>query len=162
MSSSLCKETQKNIINKLITIYSIEIAKIIENSIELYTIQYIIDNSVPEFLIQPIYNNKCTDILSIILTVESTINNIKNNTFDVKSIAYMTPDELNPTKFEKIIQKLETEKVGEKQLIGSTAFTCSKCKSKNCSITQKQTRSADEPPTTIITCNVCSNVFRLS
>ena len=74
----------------------------------------------------------------------------------------MTPDELNPSKFEKIIQKLATEKISEKQLIGSTAFTCSKCKNKNTSITQKQTRSGDEPPTTIITCNICSNVFKIS
>ena len=159
---ALCKSTQTDIINKLNTVYSIEIAKIIENSIELYTIQYTIDNSVPEFLIQPIYNNKCTDILSVILNVSSIINNIKNNAFDLKNIAFMTPDELNPKKFEKIIQKLATEKISEKQQIGSTAFTCSKCKNKNCSITQKQTRAGDEPPTTIVTCNVCSNVFKIS
>ena len=162
MSICICKDTQKNIINKLLDIFTNEIAIQIEKSIETYTIQYISDNSVPDFLVQPIYNNKANDILSVVLTIESIINNINNNTIDISNIAFMCPDELNPQKFEKILQKLETEKINEKPKIGSTAFTCAKCKSKNSSIAQKQTRAGDEPPTTIVTCNVCSHVFKIS
>ena len=33
---------------------------------------------------------------------------------------------------------------------GSTAFTCAKCKKSNCQVSQQQTRSGDEPPTTFV------------
>ena len=45
--------------------------------------------------------------------------------------------------------------------VGSNAFTCSKCKKSKCSVTQKQTRAGDEPPTTYITCLECGNVVKL-
>ena len=138
-----------------------EIAIEIEKSIEEYTNLYIEDYNIPHFLVQPIYDNKSNDILIVILNVESVIDAIKNNNINISKIAFMLPDELNPKKFEKIIEKLETEKINEKPQKGSSAFTCSKCKNKNCTITQKQTRSGDEPPTTIITCNICSYVFRI-
>ena len=35
-------------------------------------------------------------------------------------------------------------------------FTCHKCKSKKCSYYQLQTRSADEPMTTFVTCLNCN------
>ena len=39
-------------------------------------------------------------------------------------------------------------------------FKCRKCKSKNCSHYQMQTRSADEPMTTFVTCMDCGNRWR--
>ncbi|KAB1256637.1 Transcription elongation factor A protein 1 [Camelus dromedarius] len=39
-------------------------------------------------------------------------------------------------------------------------FTCGKCKKKNCTYTQVQTRSADEPMTTFVVCNECGNRWK--
>ena len=41
--------------------------------------------------------------------------------------------------------------------VGSTAYTCSKCKKKNTLVTQKQTRAGDEPPTIFVECLECGN-----
>lgn len=42
------------------------------------------------------------------------------------------------------------------------AFQCSKCKQKKCIYYQMQTRSADEPMTTFVTCTVCNNRWKFS
>ena len=39
-------------------------------------------------------------------------------------------------------------------------FICGKCKSKKCTYYQLQTRSADEPMTTFVTCLDCGNRFK--
>ncbi len=39
-------------------------------------------------------------------------------------------------------------------------FKCGKCKQKECSFYQKQTRSSDEPMTTFITCDLCGHEWR--
>ncbi|XP_025229572.1 transcription elongation factor A protein 3-like, partial [Theropithecus gelada] len=40
-------------------------------------------------------------------------------------------------------------------------FQCSKCKKKNCTYNQVQTRSADEPMTTFVLCNECGNRWKM-
>ncbi|EAN79459.1 transcription elongation factor s-II, putative [Trypanosoma equiperdum] len=42
----------------------------------------------------------------------------------------------------------------------STLFPCPSCKAKNCTWTQKQTRSADEPMTIFCICNICEHKWR--
>jgi transcription elongation factor S-II len=37
------------------------------------------------------------------------------------------------------------------------AFQCGRCKQRKCRYRQAQTRSADEPMTTFVTCTVCNN-----
>jgi len=39
-------------------------------------------------------------------------------------------------------------------------FRCSKCKQRKCTYYQMQTRSADEPMTTFVTCTVCGNRWK--
>lgn len=40
------------------------------------------------------------------------------------------------------------------------AFQCSKCKERKCTYYQMQTRSADEPMTTFVTCVNCNNRWK--
>jgi len=42
----------------------------------------------------------------------------------------------------------------------TTLMTCGKCKKKNCTYNQLQTRSADEPMTTFVLCNECGNRWK--
>jgi DNA-directed RNA polymerase subunit M/transcription elongation factor TFIIS len=44
--------------------------------------------------------------------------------------------------------------------IGSSVFTCSKCKKSKWYVSQKQTRVGDEPPTTFIEYLECLYVFK--
>ena len=133
-------------------------AETIENSIYNFTNEYIQINNSP-FLIEEIYNNKINDIITFLKNNYSdkyVINLIETK---ADQIAYMKEDELIPTKYNEILKKKEINNL--KNNVGSNAFTCNKCKKKNTKITQKQTRSGDEPPTTFITCLECGHVFRL-
>jgi len=79
------------------------------------------------------------------------------------TIAFMTHQQLQPEKWEKMIQdKIMRDKYkGETTIEASTdTFTCRKCRSKKCTYTQQQTRSADEPMTTFVTCLDCGNHWK--
>mmetsp|Transcript_11207 Transcript_11207/g.20295 ORF Transcript_11207/g.20295 Transcript_11207/m.20295 type:complete len:310 (-) Transcript_11207:820-1749(-) len=51
---------------------------------------------------------------------------------------------------------------GDVNLAVTDIFQCSKCKQRKCSYFQLQTRSADEPMTTFVTCVNCGNKWRFS
>lgn len=73
-------------------------------------------------------------------------------------IATMTHQELLPTRWEKLIQKKkdrDEERYAPKLEANTDSYTCRKCGSKECSYYQLQTRSADEPMTTFVTCISC-------
>jgi transcription elongation factor S-II len=88
------------------------------------------------------------------------INGLNNNSIKPSNVAYMKPEELNPEKYENFIKKREMEEHKKLNTVGSSVFTCSKCKKANCSVTQKQTRAGDEPPTTFVKCNECGHTFK--
>ncbi|KAK2459419.1 hypothetical protein APHAL10511_008558 [Amanita phalloides] len=50
----------------------------------------------------------------------------------------------------------------EEQQAETDAFQCSRCKQRKCRYRQAQTRSADEPMTTFVTCTVCGNRWKFS
>jgi transcription elongation factor S-II len=73
-------------------------------------------------------------------------------------IANMTHQELLPKRWEELIQKKkdrDEERYAPKLEANTDSYTCRKCKSKECSYYQLQTRSADEPMTTYVTCISC-------
>jgi transcription elongation factor S-II len=78
-------------------------------------------------------------------------------------LAFMTHQEMSPEKWQKLIEdkKIRDENKYAPKLEASTDnFTCRKCKSKECSYYQLQTRSADEPMTTFVTCIKCGNRWK--
>ena len=89
----------------------------------------------------------------------------KINTKQIKSheIAFMTHQQICPDKWEELIQmkKIRDKNKYEPVLEASTDdFKCWKCKSKKCTYYQLQTRSADEPMTTFVTCLDCGNRWK--
>lgn len=78
-------------------------------------------------------------------------------------IAFMTHQEMSPIKWKNLIEdkKIRDETRYDPKLEASTDnFTCRKCKSKECSYYQLQTRSADEPMTTFVTCIPCGSRWK--
>jgi transcription elongation factor S-II len=74
------------------------------------------------------------------------------------TIAFMTHQEMLPERWEKMIQekiKRDKHKFEAKVEASTDTFTCRKCRSKKCTYFQQQTRSADEPMTTFVTCLQC-------
>jgi len=98
--------------------------------------------------------------------------NLKNNelkhrilskSIKAHELAFMTHQDMLPDKWSKLIEfkKIRDENRYAPKLEASTDnFTCRKCKSKECSYYQLQTRSADEPMTTFVTCIPCGSRWK--
>jgi DNA-directed RNA polymerase subunit M/transcription elongation factor TFIIS len=88
---------------------------------------------------------------------------IQTNEIKLSELAYMTHQEMRPDKWEKMIEeKSKRDKCKYETTIEASTdrFICRKCKSNQCSYYQLQTRSADEPMTTFVTCINCSARWR--
>jgi transcription elongation factor S-II len=81
-----------------------------------------------------------------------------------QTVAFMTHQEFQPDKWNPLIEKKTKRDASkcDKKVGASTAmFTCSRCKSKNCTYYEMQTRSADEPATIFVTCLNCDKHWRM-
>lgn len=58
------------------------------------------------------------------------------------------------------VQNMFLAKGAEEQQAETDMFKCGKCKSRKCRYRQMQTRSADEPMTTFVTCSNCGNRWK--
>lgn len=88
---------------------------------------------------------------------------IHNGDITVKSLAFMTHQELKPEKWNELIQrKIEHDKAKTNtEIVAATdTFTCRKCRSNKCTYYQMQTRAADEPMTTFVSCIECGNRWK--
>ena len=92
--------------------------------------------------------------------IDDSINN--KNKMKAHEFAYLTHHEMDPKRWEKLLSEKakRDEKKYERTQKVSSEFTCRKCKSKDCTYYQMQTRSADEPMTTFITCENCGNRWK--
>ncbi|KAJ8279790.1 hypothetical protein COCON_G00068560 [Conger conger] len=80
-------------------------------------------------------------------------------------MARMAAEEMASDELKEMRKNLTKEAIREHQMArtGGTEtdlFSCGKCKKKNCTYTQVQTRSADEPMTTFVLCNECGNRWK--
>ncbi|XP_043848153.1 transcription elongation factor A protein 3 isoform X2 [Dromiciops gliroides] len=80
-------------------------------------------------------------------------------------IARMTAEEMASDELKELRNAMTLEAIREHQMAktgGTTTdlFQCNKCKKKNCTYNQVQTRSADEPMTTFVLCNECGNRWK--
>lgn len=81
-----------------------------------------------------------------------------------QGVAFMTHQEFQPDKWNPLIEKKikrDASKYDKKVGASTAMFTCSRCKSKNCTYYEMQTRSADEPATIFITCLNCDKHWRV-
>jgi DNA-directed RNA polymerase subunit M/transcription elongation factor TFIIS len=150
---------RENNVKKISELLEKNIARKIEESVHSFAVAYTKETEMP-FLLESIYSDKFIEIFNLLVNKKSKflINALELGKIDPTKIAYMRPDELNPDKYEKIIQKKEIEDFKKKNVATSSAYKCPKCGERKISITQKQTRSADEPATIYMECNVCGYV----
>ena len=106
--------------------------------------------------------------------LRSIYNNLKNQKLvqmvsngDIKAheIAFMSHHEMMPERWETLIKAKsirDKNKFEQKIEAMTDTFTCRKCKSKECTYYQLQTRSADEPMSCFITCIQCGNRWKTS
>lgn len=82
-----------------------------------------------------------------------------------KQLAKMTPEEMASDEMKKLREKFVKEAINDAQLATvqgtkTDLLKCGKCKKRNCTYNQLQTRSADEPMTTFVMCNECGNRWK--
>ncbi|KAM3873412.1 transcription elongation factor A protein 3 [Diretmus argenteus] len=93
--------------------------------------------------------------------------NVLAGAIDLHRIATMTAEEMASDELKQLRNVLTQEAIREHQMAktGGTStdlLQCSKCRKKNCTYNQVQTRSADEPMTTFVLCNECGNRWKVS
>ena len=157
------KKARESTISKFKKIINEKIAKDVETSIYNFSKEYATINETP-YLLDSIYDTKSEEILAQLTNKESDflVNALKNNKIDGTKIAFMKPEELDPDKYNSIIKKQQMAEYKKNNTEGSSIFTCSKCKKSKCSVTTKQTRSGDEPPTTFVNCLECGHTFKFN
>ena len=132
-----------------------KISKIVEQSIYNFAIDYATVQETP-YLLSQIYETKTDELFNILGNKEiPLLKAIKEGIVDISNIAFMKPSELNPDKYIQILKRKKTEQDKINNQATSSTYACKKCKAKKCQVTQRQTRSADEPATTFVTCMEC-------
>ena len=112
-------------------------------------------------LFMKIYVNKSRSIYSNITNKSNKdmIKHIKN----IETLPHMSFQEMHPKIWKTLLdEKYKRDKClyEEKQEAMTDQFRCGRCKSRECTYYELQTRSADEAMTTFITCLNCGNRWK--
>jgi transcription elongation factor S-II len=141
----------------------------LEKSIFNYAVKVCDNPSWEDRCFAMIYKHKCVEILRLLRNINCDLKSrILEGDVKTKDVGTMKPDELFPggpynvTKNERIIEERKRVMTTDISLVPDGAFTCGKCKSKKTHYYQMQTRSADEPMTTFVSCLNCSNRWKFS
>ena len=157
---------------KKLTITEIQ-SKDLEIGIYNSSIDYATENNIPltwnSEVFTELYLTKARSIY-VNLNPKSNIKNkrlmkrLKDKEFMPHELAYMSPENLYPEIWKDIIDRelMRTKAAYEPQAVAMTdRYTCGKCKKNRCSYYELQTRSADEPMTTFISCLNCGHRWKM-
>ena len=146
-------------------LYDIDKSIKIELSIFEFSLIYCLNNNLNDHFIKAVYEDKLNSIIANLIDTK----NINNKTLkkDLLSdkinpayVAFMSPAQLHPQKWLYWVKKNEYKEIRKNSIVYSDAYKCFKCGERKTKVTQAQTRSADEPMTTFVTCLVCYNTFK--
>jgi transcription elongation factor S-II len=115
------------------------------------------------------YKHKALSIIYNLMESRSHLKiRVLNGDVKTKDLSTMKPQELWPTgpydqekrrlEYDELRKQLAKERDDADDFVG--IFTCGKCKSKKTKYYQMQTRSADEPMTTFVTCINCGKRWK--
>jgi len=127
----------------------------LENKIYNYSLKYCkvnIKKSQTSSILVAIYESKVDDIIKNITANPS----LKDNIFDnIDETLEFTPQQLNPSNWERIIKKFNYMEDKKTNLAYTDLYQCKKCKGRKGVLRQMQNRSADEGATTWFDCYLC-------
>lgn len=163
---------RKQVITKFEKILKKRESKQIEKGIYNYCIDYANKHNIKKDWnnngFKTIYKNKVISMYSN-LKPDSYIENkrlierLRDKEFKANELASMDPQYTFPENWKELLDKKNRrDKVlyeVSKETV-SSMFTCGRCKKKECTYYQLQTRSADEPMTTFVTCLNCGKRWK--
>ena len=131
-------------------------------------LEYAGERHIPKSWKQPtfrsLYLYKAQSMFANLLRPE-TRERVLSKEFPINEMAKMHPDELAPDLWKGIIANEEARMKHAyevKEVVMTDQITCGKCKNKQVSYYEKQTRSGDEGMTIFYKCIVCNNKWRQS
>jgi len=142
------------------------IATNIEKGIYNWAIQYATKHNIVKKWSNPFFITLYVDHLRSVyinLKKPDVTSAVMSGNIQSQDLAFMTHQEICPDKWKQLIEdkKVRDKQKYEPNIEASTDnFTCNKCKSKKCTYYQLQTRSADEPMTTFVTCLECGKRWK--
>lgn len=153
-------------ISLLANLVNFNIADKIESGILEYTLIRVSSTcpDIPNFVCN-IYKSKVLDLYNNLDTSNTQINNktlyynVINNIIDPYYLAFMTPEQLHPANWETELERKRVIYEANNAQYVTDIYKCYKCGDRKCTTTKLQTRSADEPMTTFVTCMTCYNTF---
>ena len=109
-----------------------------------------------------IYLTRFRTIFNNLRRSEYMMEQIRKKKWKPHEVAFLSHYEMSPERWEKLIaEKQERDKnIYDVQQKINSEFKCRRCKSNNCTYYQLQTRSADEPMTTFVSCQECGNRWK--
>ena len=111
-----------------------------------------------------IYVDRLRSIFSNLLNTNiKFLEKIKTGEIKIKNIQNISHQEMNPSIWKKLIEakiKRDTNITKVDISAATDEFKCYKCKKRKCTYYQLQTRSADEPMTTFVTCLNCGSRWK--
>ena len=114
------------------------------------------------FFVQ-IYKDRLRTVYLNLKNNTDLISQVKDEKIQSHTVAFMTHQEMKPEKWADLIEakiKRDKNKYEVKLEASTDSFTCRRCKSNKCTYYQMQTRSADEPMTTFVTCLECGQRWK--
>ena len=105
-----------------------------------------------------IYQNRLRSIYINLKQNPKLLELITSGEMKAHEIAFMSHQEMLPEKWGALIDKMAKQNKNKFEVnlqAATDTFTCRKCKSKRWTYVQAQTRSADEPMTTFVSCIDC-------
>jgi len=130
------------------------------NNLNVFSLEYSNENNIP-FLQEEIYNTKRDYFKELFNKNTFLKDSITSKKINLDEIIILPPEILEPEKYNSILNKKKIEEYRINNEPTSDAFTCKKCNSKKSKITEKQTRSGDEPATVFVTCVECGYGFTM-
>jgi len=159
---------RKNIRSKLVAILGSEKkANNLETGVYNYSLKEATSRKVVKKWNNPyyvqLYSDRLRSIFINLQNSEELLEQIKDGTIKAQVVPFMTHQEMDMKKWGSLIDaKMIRDKTKYDTVMEASTdtFTCRKCKSKKCNYYQQQTRSADEPITTFVTCLECGNRWK--
>ena len=117
-----------------------------------------------------VYVEKARSIVSNIdntsyLDNKRLITRLSEKEFAPHEIPFMKPENMFPERWKQTVDaymKKYENAYERKDVVVSSLFRCGKCKKKQCTYFEAQTRSADEGATVFVSCLNCGNKWKMS
>lgn len=156
-----------NVRGKLLPILENEIHSInLEKGVYNYAVKEANNRKIIKKWENPYFTQLYLDRLrSVYLNLKNAdlLTQVKSGEITPQALAFMSHQEMNNDHWKKMIDakvKRDANKFNNNVRASTDMFTCSRCKSKQTTYYEMQTRSADEPATIFITCLDCGKFMK--